>query len=288
MSIGASPKIIQAEVFATLPDELRGGRHVLEGPSFDLAGNLLCVDILAGRVYRITPEGQWSVISEYDGQPNGLKIHRDGRIFIADRKRGLLVLDAAGGEPEPLVTKPAGDESFLGLNDLVFSDSGDLYFTDQGASGLQNSCGRVFRLGVDNSLSCLIDTVPGPNGLVLNARGNALYIAVTRANCVWRMELDDSERRTGLFVQLPSAGPDGLAIDEEGNLVVAHPTLGGVWVFSKFAEPLFHIRSPAGKLTTNVAYGGPDMRTLFITESYSSSILTATLPAPGRRMFSHR
>lgn len=285
---GITPEIIQAEVFTTLPDALRGHDHLLEGPAFDRAGNLHCVDTRMGRIYRITPEGTWSVLTEYDGQPNGLKIHRDGRIFIADRKRGVMALQPAGGEPEVVVGAPAPGERFLGLNDLVFAESGDLYFTDQGRSGLQNPNGRVFRLTPEGSLTVLIDIVPSPNGLVLNARGNALYIAVTRANCVWRMELDDPQYRTGLFVQLPSAGPDGLALDEKGNLVVAHPTFGGVWVYSKLAQPLFFIRSSVGEKTTNIAYGGADMRTLFITESRTSTILTARLPTAGRVMFSHQ
>jgi gluconolactonase len=285
---GIIPETVTAEVLTTLPDSLRGRAHLLEGPSFDRKGTLHCVDTRMGRIYRITQAGDWSVLAEYDGQPNGLKIHRDGRIFIADRKNGVMVLDPAGGEPQTLISGPATGERFLGLNDLVFSDTGDLYFTDQGRSGLQNPCGRVFLVQPDGTLTTLIDNVPSPNGLVLNARGNALYVAVTRANCVWRMELDDPQHRTGLFVQLPSAGPDGLALDEKGNLAVAHPTYGGVWLFNRLAKPLFWIRSPNGEMTTNIAYGGADMRTLHITESRTSSILTVRLPNPGRLMFSHR
>jgi gluconolactonase len=282
------PEVVTAEVLTALPESLRGRAHLLEGPSFDREGTLHCVDTRMGRIYRITPTGDWSVLAEYDGQPNGLKIHRDGRIFIADRKNGVMVLDPKGGEPQTVLNGPAPGERFLGLNDLVFSDTGDLYFTDQGRSGLQDPCGRVFRFQPDGTLTKLIDNVPSPNGLVLNARGNALYIAVTRANCVWRMELDDPQHRTGLFVQLPSAGPDGMALDDKGNVAVTHPTYGGVWLFSRLAEPLFWIRSPAGEMTTNIAYGGADMRTLYITESRTSSILTVRLTTPGRLMFSHR
>ena len=58
-------------------------------------GNLYCVDIPWGRVFRIDPKGEFTLIAEYDGEPNGLKIHRDGRIFIADYKHGIMVLDPA-------------------------------------------------------------------------------------------------------------------------------------------------------------------------------------------------
>ena len=56
----------------------------LEGPSFDRDGNLYVVDIPFGRVFRISPDRVWTLITEYDGEPNGLKIHKDGRIFVAD------------------------------------------------------------------------------------------------------------------------------------------------------------------------------------------------------------
>jgi gluconolactonase len=76
-------------------------------------------------------------------------------------------------------------------------------------------------------------------------------------------------------------------MDEEQNLVVAHAGLGSVWVFSRLGEPIFRIRSPDGILTTNVAYGGPGRKTLFITESHTGTVLRAALPVAGRRLYSH-
>lgn len=292
MWFGPPPQMLQAEVFSRLPDTLRSdpvGRKgtFLEGPSFDRGGNLLCVDIRASRIYRVTPAGQWSVVTEYDGIPNGLKIHRDGRLFVADRKRGLLIVDPHSGSIETLLAGPRNGERFRGLNDLIFAANGDLYFTDQGRSGLQDPTGKVYRLDAQGTLECLIGNVPSPNGLVLNQRETALYIAVTRANSVWRLELDDAEHRTGLFVQLGSPGPDGMALDSDGNVVVAHPTFGAVWLFGKRGEPLFCIRPPQGHMPTNMAYGGADMRMLFITESQSCTLLSVRLPVAGKRMFSH-
>jgi gluconolactonase len=279
-------------VFASLPDHLAkraDGRRAgfLEGPSFDRAGNLLCVDVQAGRVYRIAPQGSWDVIIEYDGIPNGLKLHPDGRAFIADRKNGLMVLDTAKGSIETLLPGPSAGRHFKGLNDLHFAANGDLFFTDQGRTGLQDPTGCVYRLSATGSLDCIIANVPSPNGLVLNKRETALYVAVTRANAVWRIDLDDTARRAGLFVQLFAAGPDGLALDDDGNVAVAHPTVGAVWLFSRIGEPLYYIKSCAKEMTTNIAFGGPDNKTLYITESRSGSILTARLPVAGKRMHSH-
>src|SRR5574340_663737 len=132
----AAPPVIQTEIFATLPGELhntekysawvmerRAGKlhSFLEGPSFDRDGNLYCVDIPYGRIFRISPQGEWRVFAEYGGEPNGLKIHRDGRIFVADHKLGLLVFDPVTAEMEVVLNRPH-HEGFKGLNDLVFAN----------------------------------------------------------------------------------------------------------------------------------------------------------------------
>jgi hypothetical protein len=78
----------------------------LEGPSFDRAGNLYCVDLAHGRVFPITPDRTWTVSAEYDGIPNGLKIHRDGRIFIADHRNGLHGFRSANRWAEAWPARP--------------------------------------------------------------------------------------------------------------------------------------------------------------------------------------
>jgi gluconolactonase len=126
--------------------------------------------------------------------------------------------------------------------------------------------------------------------LVLNAAENVLFLAVTRDNAIWRVPLmkDGTASKVGVFIQMSGgAGPDGVAIDEQGNLAVAHAGFGAVWVFSAKGEPLYRIDSPEGLMTTNCAYGGPDRKQLFITESKSGTILVADLPVAGRPMYSH-
>src|SRR5690606_529950 len=83
-------------------------------------------------------------------------------------------------------------------------------------------------------------------------------------------------------------GPDGLALDAAGGLAVAHAGLGAVWLFSNRGEPLYRINTPAGAMSTNVAYGGPQNKDLFITESASGQIFRANLAVAGNRMFSQR
>jgi gluconolactonase len=118
-----------------------------------------------------------------------------------------------------------------------------------------------------------------------------VYLAVTRDNAIWRVPLRPSGQagRTGRFIRLSGGiGPDGMALDQDGNLAVCHPGLGVVWLFDRYGEPVLRIDSPAGRMTTNCAFGGPEGRTLFITESETGSILAAECPAPGVTLFSHR
>jgi len=243
-----------------------------------------------GRIFRISPAGGWALAAEYDGEPNGLKIHRDGRIFVADYRNGLLRLDPGSGRVVSVLPR-RNSERFKGLNDLTFASNGDLYFTDQGQTGLHDPTGRVYRLSPDGKLDCLIANVPSPNGLALNFAENLLYVAVTRGNCVWRMPLmqDGSVSKVGLFFQFfGSSGPDGLALDQEDNLVVAHASLGSAFLLSRRGEPLYRIRSCRGATVTNAAFGGTDRRELYLTESETGTILVARMPVPGRPMYSHQ
>ena len=89
----------------------------IEGPSFDADGNLYIVDIPFGRIFRIAPDGKWSLVVEYEGWPNGLKIGRDGRILVADYRHGIMELDAKAGRMRPVLTS-RNSESFKGCNDL--------------------------------------------------------------------------------------------------------------------------------------------------------------------------
>ncbi len=90
-----------------------------------------------------------------------------------------MLLDPESGSVTPFLDT-AGSEGFRGVNDLTFAGNGDLYFTDQGQTGLQDPTGRVYRLRPSGELTCLIDTVPSPNGIVIDTAMKSLFVAVTR------------------------------------------------------------------------------------------------------------
>jgi gluconolactonase len=301
----APPERLQPDPFARIPErfhvhdrysqwvhtQLHGAPApvFIEGPSFDRDGNLWVVDIPWGRVFRISPAGEVELVVQYDGEPNGLKFHADGRAFIADHKRGIMVLDPRTGRIEPYLER-ARLEAFKGCNDLFFAANGDLWFTDQGQTGLHDPSGRLFRLRTSGQLDLVLQGIPSPNGLVLNLDETAVYLAVTRDNAIWRVPLmpDGSATKVGVFIQMSGGGgPDGIALDASGGLAVCHVGFGAVWVFSPRGEPLYRIDCPAGTYTTNCAYGGPDGRTLYLLESRSGSIMTVRLPTPGQPLYSH-
>lgn len=292
------PAMQEMRIFSRLPDRFRSPARTdwseanragqpadsfLEGPVFDQAGNLYVCDILLGRIFRVRTDGDWTLVVQYDGEPNGLKFLDEHHLIAADYRRGLMRIDVRDGSVESHLSR-RHSESFRGLNDLVFDSAGNLYFTDQGQSGLHDPAGRLFRLQPDGKLDVLLDGIPSPNGVCLSADEKVLFLAVTRANAVWRVPLmsDGGVAKVGLFFSsYGPAGPDGLAMSRDGALLVANPGLGYVWILNKRAEPTHILRSPDGLSLTNLAFGGHDRKTLFCTESSTGTILQAQLEIEG-------
>lgn len=294
----AAPPEIPTRIVAALPDALRldglasrwaagqpnvGDIHsLLEGPCALDDGRFFCVDVAHGRIFNVDG-GTFRSIADYDGQPNGMRPYARGHMIVADYAHGVMLLCLDTGAVSPLITRYRA-EPFLGVNDLIFAANGDLYFTDQGLSGLDTPNGRVFRQRPGCALELVLDHLPSPNGLVMNEADNALYVAMTRDNAIWRLPLtrDGGVSKVGKFIQMSGGiGPDGLAMDVEGNVFAAHVGLGCVWKFSPHGEPIARIISCAGRMTTNIAFGGADHCTLYVTEAQSGSILEAQLDVPG-------
>ena len=293
-----APQIGELELFTAMPEALRRRERsdwadanrsgavtdsFLEGPVFDEAGNLYVTDIPWGRIFRIDPQGAWTLVAEYDGEPNGMKFLDAGTLLITDYKNGLMRLDVATGTVTPYLQR-RNSERFKGVNDLIFDSAGNLYFTDQGQSGLHDPSGRLYRLRPNGQLDLLLANVPSPNGVALSPDERVLYLAVTRGNCVWRVPLlpDGSVAKVGqFFTSYGPSGPDGLAVDAEGRLLVANPGLGYVWVLNGRAEPVQVLRGVPGSSITNLAFGGTDRRTLYVTDSTHGRVLRAVLDVPG-------
>ncbi|HSU23566.1 MAG TPA: SMP-30/gluconolactonase/LRE family protein [Variovorax sp.] len=286
------PRVVDLQPFARLPDRFRHRQHsdwsranrgghptdsFLEGPVADDHGNLYVSDIPFGRVFRIDAAGDWSQVAEYDGEPNGMKLLDDATLLITDYRHGLMRLDIASGRVEPFLER-RNSERFKGVNDLVFDAAGNLYFTDQGQTGLHDPTGRLYRLRPSGQLDLLLANVPSPNGVALSPDQKVLYLAVTRGNCVWRVPLlaDGSVAKVSqFFTSHGPSGPDGLAVDRDGRLLVANPGLGCVWVLNARAEPELVLRGAPGASLTNLAFGGAGREVLHVTDSTHGTVLRA-------------
>ena len=294
-----NPLIRPLEIFSAMPEKFRqtgvrsewadvnqGGRladSFLEGPVFDTKGNLYVTDIPFGRVFRIDPKGEWDLVAQWDGEPNGMKFLSDTELLVTDYKNGLMRLNIQTGQVKAFLER-RNSESFKGVNDLVLDARGNVYFTDQGQTGMHDPSGRVYRLSPDGKLDLLLNNVPSPNGIVLSPDERFLFVAATRGNSVWRMPLlsDGSVSKVGqFFTSYGPSGPDGLAMDESGRLLVANPGLAYVWVLSHWAEPEEILTGPKGASLTNMAFGGKDRKTLYCTDSSNGNILMADMSVAG-------
>lgn len=290
------PVRLRAKVHAILPErwtELKssawadvnaGGRPLgafLEGPCFDTDGNLFMVDIPFGRIFTLSPGGRFDLYGSYDGWPNGLKI-LDGRVIVADHKLGLVEI-LGDGTSSVLVDGYRG-ERFRGLNDLTLHRDGWIYMTDQGQSGLQELSGGVYRWHAPTGkLERVLGNIPSPNGLAFAPDYSRLFVAVTRANAIWRLPFlkDGGTSKVGVFLNLSGGGgPDGLTVDSAGGLVVAQPGLG-VLRFDIAGRLTHFVEVPDGASASNIVFGKADTTTLYITDSTMSRILAVEMPFPG-------
>ena len=198
-------RIFDAHAFTRIPAEFhhlgppsswaemtRPGKQMhsfLEGPVFTEDGSLWVADVPYGRIFRVHQDGNWDLAFSYDGEPHSLRPMSDGRFAIVDYSKGLLALDPDNGNLEVLAAED-GRGPFLGLSDVTVSAQGDIWFTDSGRSSLSDPRGRLYRRRPDGKLERVLETIPYPNGLAISPEGALLYLAVTRANAVWRLKTE--------------------------------------------------------------------------------------------------
>jgi gluconolactonase len=292
----SQPFSITAQTFSDLPSYLKkdsdgntwvanalGGREThsyLSGPVFDARGNLWLSDCAHGRIFRVTPTGEWDEISHYEGWPSALQFHPDGRLIIADARHGLLAMDVASRAITPLLTQHQ-NQRFKGVADLAISSDGNIYFTDAGQTGLQDPSGALFCLFGDGQLRRLASNLASPSGIAVMPDQRNVYVASTTDNAVYRITLFPHQegQRTSRYIALSGGiGPCGLALDTESNLYVAHAGMGSVWVFDKRGEPKYRVESSRGDLVTHITISTSDTRQIFMTEAQTGCILQATLP----------
>ena len=267
----------------------RGG-EALEGPSIDREGTLYVTNWGSGWISKIHPDGTRENVVNTGGSPRGTKFHKDGRLFIADRDKGVLFWDPRTGKLETLFTGYEG-KKFLGVNDLIFDSQGNFYFTDPWTTGAHNPTGAVYKATAHGELVQLINNMAFPNGIALSPDESMLCIAEMAANRIWYCTFDKKGKPewVGILCNLSGGiGPDGMAVDAKGNLYVAREGCGGVQVISPMGDLLELIKVPEGIWTSNCCFGGPDNQDLYITEESVNVIYKVRMDNPGLTLFSHK
>lgn len=271
-----------------------------EGPLELPGGDILVTAIRAGTLTRIAPDGTKTLVAKTGGGPNGAALGPDGAIYVTqnggfewlerefngerrifpgeqphDYIGGQIQRITLSGEVTTLYTECDG-ERLKGPNDLVFDAEGNFYFTDHGKTHprLRDRTGVFYASPDGRMIKEIIFPMEGPNGIGLSPDGKTLYVAETPTARVWAVPLAGPGEPAGRYVlaTVPGAPPlnyamlDSLCVDAEGNVLVATLIHGGITTVSPAGAIVSHVPVP-DVLTTNCCFGGPDLRTLYVTAS---------------------
>ncbi len=288
-----------------------------EGPVALADGSVLVVEIATGRLMRVTPNGEPKVVAHVGGGPNGAAMGPDGYCYIcnnggfswrtddgfsrptgeaADYKGGSIQrVNLATGQVETLYTSCDGI-ALHGPNDIVFDAQGGFWFTDFGKKFADRlMLGAVYYARTDGSfIRRAAFPVLTPNGVGLSPDGATLYVTETETSRLWSYRVTGAGELDLQPFPSPNGGRlvhglpgyqrfDSLAVEESGNICVATLVRGGISVFSPSGDLLEFHEAPEG-YCTNICFGGPDMRTAYITLSGYGQLLEVWWPRPGLRL----
>ena len=255
-----------------------------EGPLWHPDGFYYFVDVRSSVLYRIVPGRAAEVVRDKTGGGNGTTFDLDRRLILCEGDNRRVTRTAADGRIEVLMDRYEGNR-LNRPNDVVCKSDGSIYFTDPGLrvplAERELPYAGVYRVMPDGSTSLVAD-FEYPNGLAFSADERRLYVANTRwAQYIHVLELDAAGRmvRRRIFADMSSdetdGVPDGMKVDTQGRVFCTGP--GGTWVFSPEGKRLGIIRTP--EVPANLAFGGPDLKTLFLTAR--TSVYTLQVKAPG-------
>ncbi|MBL28572.1 MAG: gluconolaconase [Rhodospirillaceae bacterium] len=294
--------------------EIASGLRFPEGPIAMPDGSVILVEIERRTLSRVSPDGRVSVIAETGGGPNGAAMGPDGKCYICNNggfdfveERGMLrphlqASDYSGGRIErvdietgavEVLYTECGGNPLKGPNDLVFDSQGGFYFTDLGkVRPREQDRGAVYYAKADGSaITEVVFPAVTPNGVGLSPDEKTLYVAETEPGRLWawpikrpgelEKELWPSVNGGRLVTGVPGYKRfDSLAVDSAGNICVGTLMEGGITVVAPDGSKVEHIPTD-DPYATNICFGGPDLRTAFITLSTGGRLVAAEWPRPG-------
>lgn len=293
------------------------GLRFPEGPIAMADGSVLLVEIERQTLSRVAADGIVDVVAHIPGGPNGAALGPDGRVYICNnggfswlyeeggmRPHGIPddymtgaidVVDPATGKVERLYDHCNGNR-LNGPNDIVFDDAGGFWFTDLGKRRPRDmDRGFIYWAKADGSeIREVVQAMQTPNGIGLSPDGKTLYVAETDTARIWAFEITGpGEIRKApwpspyggrLVAGLPGYHRfDSLAVAASGNVCVAGVDSCSIHEFTPSGSLLREHMVP-DMMVTNLAFGGADLRTAFVTLSHSGRLLALDWPEPGLRL----
>ncbi len=252
----------------------------IEGPACDAAGNLYAVNYERQHtIGKVTPDGAASVFVELptDSIGNGIRFNSEGFMFIADYtnhnvlKVDMDTRDISVHAHEPTMNQP--NDIAIGANDILYASD-----PNWGAS-----TGQIWRVDTDGKVTLLEADMGTTNGIEVSPDEKVLYVNESAQCNVWAYDLSSegevSNKR--LLIQFPDFNMDGMRCDIEGNLYITRHGKGTVAKLSPAGEVLLEVQL-TGKLCSNIAFGGPDGRTCYVTMADCGNVEVFRADLPGR------
>ena len=252
----------------------------IEGPACDAAGNLYAVNYERQHtIGKVTPDGASSVFIELPTGSigNGIRFNSEGFMFIADyTNHNVLKVDMDTRN----ITVHAHEPTMNQPNDIAIGANDILYASDPNWGA---STGQIWRVDTDGAVTLLEAGMGTTNGIEVSPDEKVLYVNESAQRNVWAYDLSPegeiSNKR--LLIQFPDFGMDGMRCDIEGNLYVTRHGKGTVAKLSPAGEVLLEVPL-TGKLCSNIAFGGPDGRTCYVTMADRGNVEVFRTDLPGR------
>lgn len=252
----------------------------IEGPACDIEGNIYAVNFgVQQTIGRVTPSGDAETFVTLPGKStgNGIRINREGILFVADYvEHKVLRIDPRSRSIavhafEPLMNQP---------NDLALAADESLYASDP---NWKEGTGQVWHISKAGKTRLVAGDMGTTNGVDLSPDGKTLYVNESVQRNIWAFDVkpDGSLENKRLLKAFPDFGFDGMRCDVEGNLYITRHGKGTVLKLSPKGEVLREI-DILGLHPTNLCFGGPDGRTVYVTEVQHGRIVKFRVDAPGQ------
>ncbi len=265
------------------PERLTTGFEFTEGPLWGPEGFLYFVDIRRNHLLKWIPGQRARVIREDTNEGNGLTFDLQGRLIMCEMGNRRVTRTEHDGSITVLAERFEG-KRLNRVNDVVGRSDGSIYFTDPAmrlpAEERELDYSGVYKIAPDGTLSLVTADCEYPNGLAFSPDEKVLYVANSRNDKYIRafdVQADGSVSNSRMFADMSAPEeevPDGMKVDTEGHVFCTGP--GGTWIFDKDGLHLGTLKTD--EVPANCAFGGSDLRTLFLTACTSVYTIRAKVP----------